>query len=141
MQACIPPPHPPRCPVLGLAHPRAGRVRSDPGLGSPPTTTTTQRGARDDAWRLRLRRHKEAEERAQRWRELLQQQQARRTRVVVVAGGGRLGGEKEGERTLPGQKGFLSFSCEHHVGNDIVISVFVFFLGVAAWVRVRTCNY
>jgi hypothetical protein len=87
------PPPPTRCPVLGLAHLRAGRVRSDPGLEAPPTTTT-HRGARDDAWRLRLRRHKETEERAQRWRELLRQQQARRTRVVVVG----LRGWRERER-------------------------------------------
>lgn len=119
-----PPPHP--VPRARLAHPRVGRVRSDPGLGAPPTTTT-HRGARDDAWRLRLRRHKETEERAQRWREVLQQQQARQTRVVVVVvvGWGWWGGE-ERERTLPGQKAFLSFSCEHHVGNDIVISVIFF---------------
>ncbi len=53
------------------------------------------------------------------------------TNQSCCCGGGGCGKrEREGERTLPGQKAFLSFSCEHHVGNDIVISVCVFFLAL-----------
>lgn len=132
------PPPPTRCPVLGLAHLRAGRVRSDPGLEAPPTTTT-HRGARDDAWRLRLRRHKETEE-GHRDGESCCDSSKRDELELLLLGYG--GGERGRENTVWTKGVFLSFSCEHHVGNDIVISVCVcFFLGVAAWVRVRTCNY